>query len=224
VNPAWYLGGMSRPTPAAYKTRNWPAYNEALKRRGSLTIWFDPAMTWEAAPTGKRGRQPDYSGEAKGGGMPANMAARNGASGARSTSVARQWFACKPREGPPAVQPQSSRPARTPSPGSPTQRGQSPATKLCAHQKASVEPSGDPSRQHPADAPAGQWIARVSAPKPRRDQPSHGLQANHCRATDALCETAGTTPHGAGLRPSGGRVPGPCHRTKRLHGARHTSH
>ena len=54
---------MSRPTPPAYKTRNWPAYNEALKRRGSLTIWFDPAMTWEAAPTGKRGRQPDYSGE-----------------------------------------------------------------------------------------------------------------------------------------------------------------
>ena len=54
---------MSRPTPPAYKTRNWPAYNEALKCRGSLTIWFDPAMAWEAAPTGKRGRQPDYSGE-----------------------------------------------------------------------------------------------------------------------------------------------------------------
>ena len=52
---------MSRPTPPAYKTRNWPAYNDALKRRGSLTIWFDPAMAWEAAPTGKRGRQPDYS-------------------------------------------------------------------------------------------------------------------------------------------------------------------
>ena len=52
---------MSRPTPPAYKTRNWPAYNEALRRRGSLTIWFDPAMAWEAAPTGKRGRQPDYS-------------------------------------------------------------------------------------------------------------------------------------------------------------------
>ena len=52
---------MSRPTRPAYKTRNWPAYNEALKRRGSLTIWFDPAMIWEAAPTGKRGRQPDYS-------------------------------------------------------------------------------------------------------------------------------------------------------------------
>jgi hypothetical protein len=52
---------MSRPTPSAYRTKNWPAYNEALKRRGSLTIWFDPAMTWEAAPTGKRGRQPHYS-------------------------------------------------------------------------------------------------------------------------------------------------------------------
>ena len=52
---------MSRPTSPAYKTRNWSAYNEALRRRGSLTIWFDPEMTWEAAPTGKRGRQPDYS-------------------------------------------------------------------------------------------------------------------------------------------------------------------
>jgi hypothetical protein len=52
---------MSRPTPPTYKTRNWPAYNQALKRRGSLTIWFDPAMKWKAAPTGKRGRQADYS-------------------------------------------------------------------------------------------------------------------------------------------------------------------
>ncbi|NGM47970.1 IS5-like element ISPko3 family transposase, partial [Rhodobacter sp. SGA-6-6] len=52
---------MSRPTPPAYKTRNWPSYNEALKRRGSLTIWFDPEMIWAAAPTGKRGRQPSYS-------------------------------------------------------------------------------------------------------------------------------------------------------------------
>jgi len=54
---------MRKPTRPTYKTRNWPAHNEALKRRGSLTIWFDPSMIWEAAPTGKRGRQPDYSGE-----------------------------------------------------------------------------------------------------------------------------------------------------------------
>ncbi len=52
---------MSKPTSPFYKIKNWPAYNEALKRRGSLTIWFDPAMTWDAAPTGKRGRQPDCS-------------------------------------------------------------------------------------------------------------------------------------------------------------------
>lgn len=52
---------MSKPAPTTYKTTNWPAYNEALKRRGSLTIWFDPEMKWDAAPTGKRGRQQTYS-------------------------------------------------------------------------------------------------------------------------------------------------------------------
>ncbi|MBD9529806.1 IS5 family transposase [Paracoccus sp. PAR01] len=52
---------MSRPTSPIYKTRNWPAYNKSLKQRGSLTIWFDPEMIWEAKPTGKRGRQPTYS-------------------------------------------------------------------------------------------------------------------------------------------------------------------
>ena len=52
---------MSRPTSTTYRTKNWPAYNEALKRRGSLTIWFDPEMNWDAAPTGRRGRQQTYS-------------------------------------------------------------------------------------------------------------------------------------------------------------------
>jgi hypothetical protein len=51
---------MSRPTRPTYRTRNWPAYNEALKRRGSLTIWFDPEMDWASAPTGRRGRQQAY--------------------------------------------------------------------------------------------------------------------------------------------------------------------
>jgi hypothetical protein len=55
----WLLKGMSR--PPTYKTMNRPAYNAAIKRRGSLTIWFDPAMIWAATPTSKRGRQPDYS-------------------------------------------------------------------------------------------------------------------------------------------------------------------
>ena len=52
---------MSRPNTPTYKTVNWPAYNKALKRRGSLTVWFDPDMVWAAKPTGKRGRQPVYS-------------------------------------------------------------------------------------------------------------------------------------------------------------------
>lgn len=51
---------MSRPTPLTYKTRNWPAYNEALKRRGSRKIWFDPEMSRDAAPTGRRGRNQTY--------------------------------------------------------------------------------------------------------------------------------------------------------------------
>lgn len=54
-------GAHEQTQTSRLQDRNWPAYNEALKRRGSLTIWFDPAMTWEAAPTGKRGRQQDYS-------------------------------------------------------------------------------------------------------------------------------------------------------------------
>jgi hypothetical protein len=52
---------MRRPNTPTYKTLNWSAYNKALKCRGSLTIWFDPAMLWAAQPTGKRGRRPVYS-------------------------------------------------------------------------------------------------------------------------------------------------------------------
>lgn len=52
---------MSRHIPPTYKTTNWPAYNEALERRGSLAIWFHPEMIWDATPSGKRGRQQSYS-------------------------------------------------------------------------------------------------------------------------------------------------------------------
>ena len=52
---------MSRPNTPTYRTLNWPAYNKALKGRGSLTVWFDPDMAWAAQPTGKRGRHPLYS-------------------------------------------------------------------------------------------------------------------------------------------------------------------
>ncbi len=52
---------MSNWHPTKYKTTNWSAYNDALKQRGSLTIWFDPGMTWRPPPTGKRGRQQQFS-------------------------------------------------------------------------------------------------------------------------------------------------------------------
>ena len=49
---------MRRPIPPSCKTKNWQAYNAALKQRGSLTIWFDPDMVWVPPPIGKQGRQP----------------------------------------------------------------------------------------------------------------------------------------------------------------------
>ena len=52
---------MSKPPPTRYRTLNWPAYNDALRERGSLTVWFDPGMAWHAAPSGKRGRQQTFS-------------------------------------------------------------------------------------------------------------------------------------------------------------------
>jgi hypothetical protein len=52
---------MSSWTSTTYKTTNWSDYNTALKQRGSLSIWFDAEMAWEARPSGKRGRQQAYS-------------------------------------------------------------------------------------------------------------------------------------------------------------------
>jgi len=52
---------MSKPTSSTYKTTNWADYNAALKRRGSLTIWFDPEMNWDGIPSGKRGRSQTFS-------------------------------------------------------------------------------------------------------------------------------------------------------------------
>lgn len=52
---------MSSWTPTNYKTKNWSHYNRALKQRGSLSIWFDAEMAWEAKPSGHRGRQQAYS-------------------------------------------------------------------------------------------------------------------------------------------------------------------
>lgn len=47
--------------PTTYKTKNWSNYNHSLKRRGSLSIWFDAGVDWVAKPSGRRGRQQAYS-------------------------------------------------------------------------------------------------------------------------------------------------------------------
>ena len=52
---------MSSWTPTKYKTKNWSSYNDSLKQRGSLSIWFDPEMVWTPPPSGKRGRQQQFS-------------------------------------------------------------------------------------------------------------------------------------------------------------------
>ena len=52
---------MSKPILPTYKTKNWSDYNAALKKRGSLSIWFDPEMIWTPERSGKRGRQQAYS-------------------------------------------------------------------------------------------------------------------------------------------------------------------
>jgi hypothetical protein len=48
---------------ARYKVTNWPEYDAALVRRGSLTVWLteEAIAGWRAPATGKRGGQPVYS-------------------------------------------------------------------------------------------------------------------------------------------------------------------
>ena len=52
---------MSKPTSPTYRTTNWCSYNAALKRRGSLLIWFDPETIWIAELSGKRGRSATFT-------------------------------------------------------------------------------------------------------------------------------------------------------------------
>ena len=52
------------PKKVQYRVTNWPEYDRALVRRGSLTIWFDEAFLqghWRPSPTGRRGAPFQYS-------------------------------------------------------------------------------------------------------------------------------------------------------------------
>lgn len=48
---------------ATYKVRNWAEYNDALKKRGDITVWFTEAaiQSWIPENTGKKGRPQKYS-------------------------------------------------------------------------------------------------------------------------------------------------------------------
>ena len=52
---------MSKPPRASYRTTNWPWYNDSLKRRGSLMVWLDPELQWQAAPSRRAGRPVVFS-------------------------------------------------------------------------------------------------------------------------------------------------------------------
>jgi hypothetical protein len=55
------MGAMPKPASPRYRTTNWPEYNAALKRHGSLEIWFDPEMDWLSKPCGRSGRPMQFS-------------------------------------------------------------------------------------------------------------------------------------------------------------------
>jgi hypothetical protein len=48
---------------ARYRVTNWPEYDRALQRRGSLTVWVTPEAlaAWHPPGTGRRGRSPQYA-------------------------------------------------------------------------------------------------------------------------------------------------------------------
>jgi hypothetical protein len=48
---------------ARYRVTNWPEYDVALGRRGSLTVWMteEAVAAWHAPATGKRGGPRDRS-------------------------------------------------------------------------------------------------------------------------------------------------------------------
>jgi len=38
---------MPKPSPTRYRTTSWADYNAALRKRSSLSVWFDPEMVWQ---------------------------------------------------------------------------------------------------------------------------------------------------------------------------------
>ena len=47
---------MKKPASKIYRTTNWPSYNQALIKRGNISIWFDSQTQCYAQPQAKHGR------------------------------------------------------------------------------------------------------------------------------------------------------------------------
>jgi hypothetical protein len=60
------LDSLPQGTKPKYKVTNWPEYNEALRRRGDITIWFtkEAIDEWHPIKTGARGRPLLYANHA----------------------------------------------------------------------------------------------------------------------------------------------------------------
>ena len=57
-------GGSTRPrSSVVYRVKNWSSYEEGLKQRGSLTVWFSPEAisAWRYQGPLQRGAQFYYS-------------------------------------------------------------------------------------------------------------------------------------------------------------------
>ena len=48
---------VTRKYKTTYRVRNWAVYEESLRRRGDITVWFDPDAvdSWNAPPSGRPG-------------------------------------------------------------------------------------------------------------------------------------------------------------------------
>ena len=75
---------MIRPTDPVHKTGNWLAHGEALKRRGALTVRFDPEMIRAVMPACRRGLPMR---NADGGFQRARFLVLGGARGARTPDL-----------------------------------------------------------------------------------------------------------------------------------------
>ena len=154
-------------------------------------------MIWEAAPTGKRGRQPEYSDAAIQTCL--TMKVLFGMALRQTTGFVESLLRLIDLDWAVPNFSTLSRRQKTLKVTIPYRGSAGPLHLLIDSTGIKVEGEGE-------------WTRRIG----KRSGGSFS------RRLDALRETAGSAPHGAGLRPPGRGVPGPCRRPERLHRTRHT--